>query len=150
MNYIAIKNDSFVLINESSNIQDLINQGYSIYTQEQYDDYIVQNSQLSQEEIISMLEIKSEDYILFGEKLWETMKRKTWAINTFNKSIGNDLGIEGMKTLLSTSDLLQKSLTTGSLLTAKDICGMLKAQLPQYTSVADFGILEINTYLGII
>ena len=150
MNYIAIKNDSFVLLNESSNIQELINQGYSIYTQEQYNEYISQNSQMTQEQVLTILESKSEDYILFGEKLWEVMKRKTWAINTFNKSQGNDLGIEGMKILLSTSDLLQKSLTTGSLLTGKDICGMLKAQLPQYTSVADFGILEINTYLGIV
>ena len=150
MYYIAIKENSHIMITVESNLDSLTNNGYTLMTLEDYQTYVSQNSQMTQEQIISMLESKSEDYIVFGEKLWEIMKRKTWAINTFNKSQGNDLGIEGMKTLLSTSDLLQKSLTTGSLLTAKDICGMLKAQLPQYTSVADFGILEINTYLGIV
>lgn len=149
MNYIAIKNNAFILINEMTNIQELIDQGFTIYTQEQYNEYVSTNSQLTQDQVLSLLESKSQDYIAFGESLWEQIKRKTWAINTYNKSIGNDLGIEGMKTLLSISDLLEKSLRAGSLLTGRDICTQLKTQLPQYTSVSEFAILEINTFLEI-
>lgn len=147
MYYIAIKENSHIMITIESNLDSLTNNGYTLMTYEEYQTYISQNSQMTQEQVISMLESKSEDYIVFGEKLWEVMKRKTWAINTYNKSIGNDLGIEGMKTLLSTSDLLEKSLKSGSLITARDICNQLKIQLPQYTSVADYGTLEITTFL---
>lgn len=149
MYYIAIKENSFVMIDQNSNISELQAQGYTLMTLEEYQTYIQTNSSLSLEQTLSMLESKSEEYLVFGENLWETMKKKTWAINTYNKSQGNDLGVEGMKTLLSTSDLLEKSLKSGSLITARDICLMLKAQLPQYTSVADYGCAEIDSFLGL-
>lgn len=149
MFYIAIKENSFVMIDENSNANDLQAQGFTLMTLEQYQTYVQEKSTMTLEQTLSMLEAKSEEYIDFGVKLWEVMKRKTWAINTYNKSQGNDLGVEGMKTLLATSDLLEKSLRSGSLLTAKDISIMLKNQLPQYTSVSDFVCMEIDHFLGL-
>jgi|GEM_PF-4434817 len=150
MNYIAIKDFSFLMLSENSNIQELINNGFTIMTKEQYDNYILQVNSKSEEEILIELEKKSEEYINHGHELFEIVKKKTWAVNTLNISKGIVLSTEQMKSLLSTSDMLEKSLKTGSFKTAKDVALYLKITLPQYASIADFVISDLNQFMGII
>ena len=106
------------------------------------------------EEVISpadqlmLLESLSEKYIGYGIELFKVLKRKIWAVNTYNKSLGNELTIEQMTALLQTSDILQKALESGSLLTAISILNQLKTSLPSYSSVADFALADISSFLG--
>lgn len=150
MKFIAIKDNSFMFINQETDQQALINEGYILYTEEEYEIYLQEYSQMNLEQTLSMLEEKADEYIEFGTNLWNTVKKKTFAINTYNRSQGLVLSIAEMKTLLASSDLLEKTLTTGSFDTAKDVAVGMSASLPQYKSISDFIILEINTYLEII
>lgn len=108
---------------------------------------------LTFEEVIStadqmaMLEALSEKYIVYGSQLYQTLKRKIWAVNTYNKSLGYELTIAEMTALLQTSDILQKALESGSLLTAISILQQLKVSLPSYSSVADFALADISAFL---
>jgi hypothetical protein len=147
MNYIAIKNDSFVLIDSEDDEAKLIEDGFSIFSVEQYNEYISLHNEMSLAETMSLLESKADEYILFGEKLWNVIKKKVFAINTYNKSQGNDLTIDQMKALLATSDMLEKSLKSGSLNTAKDVAVYFKTVMPQYGSVCDFILSEVNTFM---
>jgi hypothetical protein len=99
--------------------------------------------------LISALEDTSVPYIVFGSGLFQSMKRKTWALNTYLKLQGSPLTTKQLQALLTTSDMIQKSLETGSLLTAKDVITYLMNILPQYADVGTYAIKEINTFLGI-
>ena len=99
---------------------------------------------------LQLLEDKSNEYLVFGNTLYSEIKRKVWAQNTLLISQGNTFSTDDMKSLLATSDLLQKSLESGSLLTAKDICSSLKTVLPIYADIADFAIIEINKFMRIV
>ena len=103
---------------------------------------------VSQVDQMAMLENLSEKYILYGSQLYQTLKRKIWAVNTYNKSLGHELTITEMTALLQTSDILQKALESGSLLTAISILQQLKVSLPSYSSVADFALADIAAFLG--
>lgn len=94
------------------------------------------------------LEQKSAEYINFGVSLYEKIKQKVWALNTYNKSIGLNLTTQEMLSLLSTSDTLEKSMKTGSFDTAIYIANQFKTALPQYTDIANFAIDEMNYFLG--
>jgi len=109
---------------------------------------------LSFEEVMSsvdqlaLLENLSEKYINYGIELYKILKKKIWAVNTYNKSLGNELTIEQMTALLQTSDILQKALESGSLLTAISILNQLKIALPAYATVADYALADIAAFLG--
>ncbi|CAB4125150.1 hypothetical protein UFOVP53_69 [uncultured Caudovirales phage] len=100
-------------------------------------------------DVMASLELASIAYIDFGTDLWGTLKRKTWAFNTFLKISGTPLTTQEMQTLLTTSSMIEKCLLTGSLLTGKDVLNSLKNTLPRYTMIADFAIRQINTFLGV-
>jgi len=102
---------------------------------------------MSQSDQMTTLETLSEKYILYGSQLYQTLKRKIWAVNTYNKSLGHELTIAEMTALLQTSDILQKALESGSLLTAISILQQLKVSLPSYSSVADFALADIAAFL---
>lgn len=99
--------------------------------------------------LLSNLEDSAPSYIAFGTDLWEELKKKTWAYNTYLKITGSPLTTTQMQTLLTTTDMINKCLTTGSLLTAKDVLNALKAALPQYSTIADYAVTKINTFLGV-
>lgn len=150
MKYIAIRSNDFILINQEHNESNLISQGYVLYTLEEYNQYITQNSQLSQSESLALLESKAEEYIAHGEILWREVRRKVWAVNTYNISTGVILTKEDMLNLFSMSHDLERSLLTGSFKTAIDVCTLLKTSLPQYASVADYTINSLKNFMGII
>ena len=122
MNYIAISPNAFVILDEKSNEEELKNKGFILYTKADYDNYVSQTSTMTTDQILETLENKSIEYIDFGTNLWEVVKRKVWAINTYNRSQNINLTTEQMTLLLSMSDVLEKSLKTGSLLTAIYVC----------------------------
>lgn len=101
----------------------------------------------TQKSLLQILEETSPKYRIFGNSLYLTIIDKTWAFNTYLKSIGTPLSISEMQTLLNHSTMLEKSLNTGSLITAKDIANQLKAALPSYSSIADYAINEIDKFL---
>lgn len=98
---------------------------------------------------LQRLEIKSVEYMGFGSKLYSTIAQKVWAINVLAASGGNPLTTNQMTTLLSTSDLLEKCLKSGSLATAKVVLISLVQAFPQYSDVGNFATSEINLFLGI-
>ena len=150
MKYIAIRSNDFILITNEHNEQDLIAQGYTLYTDVEYSSYVQANSQLNQSDTMILLEAKAEEYINFGESLWKEVRKKVWAINTYNISSGVILTSQQMMSLFSASSDLDKSLCTGSFKTAIDVCNLLKQNLPQYSSVADYTINELKKFMGII
>lgn len=150
MKYIAINANSFLLITPEMSEEFLISEGYVLYTEVEYQDYINTRNIKTEEESISELEDKSDDYIEFGTILWSKTKRKVWALNTYNKSVGITLSSSEMFSLFTTSDMIEKSLKTGSLDTAIYICGQLKVALPQYINIANFIINEINIFKGVM
>jgi hypothetical protein len=99
--------------------------------------------------LIDSLQNSSVAYIDFGSNLFDIMKQKTWALNTYLKIQGTPLTSQQMQTLLSASDMLQKCLETGSLLTAKDVITSMMSSLPQYSNIGTFAIAQINSFLGI-
>lgn len=99
--------------------------------------------------VLEVLEATSVPYIKFGSDLWQILKQKIWAYNTYLKSQGTPLSSAQLQSLLSTSTLIQSCLESGSLLTAKDVLSVLKINLPQYATIADYMISEINTFLGV-
>jgi hypothetical protein len=99
--------------------------------------------------VLDILEATSVPYIKFGSDLWQVLKQKTWAYNTYLKNQGSPLTSAQLQALLNTSTLIQSCLESGSLLTAKDVLSLLKYNLPQYTVIADYVITEINQFLGI-
>lgn len=149
MKYIAIKDDSFILITPDIDENILLYQGFELLTEIEYKTYIDTHNAKSVEETLKFLEDKADEYIAFGETLWNIIKKKVFAINTYNKSQGNDLTIDQMKALLATSDMLEKSLKSGSLNTSKDIANYFKATMPQYSTVCNFIISEINVFMGL-
>lgn len=149
MNYIAISPNAFVILNETSNEAELIDKGFVLYTQADYDNYVAQIDVMTTSQTLEMLEQKSVEYIDFGMGLWELVKRKVWALNTYNKSQGINLTTEQMTALFSMSDMLEKSLKTGSLLTAIYICNNLSNSVPQYSSVTAYTIYELQVFMGI-
>jgi len=54
---------------------------------------------MSQSDQMTTLETLSEKYILYGSQLYQTLKRKIWAVNTYNKSLGHELTIAEMTAL---------------------------------------------------
>lgn len=150
MKYIAIRPDSFIMINESHNEQDLIYQGYTLYTLEEYSQYVQQNSQMNVQETLATLESKAQEYIEFGEVLWKEVRKKVWAVNTLSISSGLIMTKEEMLNLFNLSHDLERSLQTGSFKTAIDVCTYLKTVLPQYASVADYTILKLREFMGLV
>ena len=116
-------------------------------TEAQYNDYLISQAEMSEEEVLNYLEHKSKEYILFGSNLFNTVKQKIWAVNTHNKSKGIIMTSEQMLNLLGLSDTLEKTLKTGSLDTAKIVLNNLISVLPQYTSVGNYALNEINTFM---
>lgn len=114
-----------------------------------YSGEIEQFEENSQATAMSVLEDKADKYIDFGERLWKSVKKKIWAINTFAASNGQPLTSQQMATLLSASDMIQKALETGSFNQAKQILAYLKNSYPNYSSIADYATTEINTFLGV-
>jgi len=104
---------------------------------------------MSQSDQMAVLETLSEKYINYGSDLFKTIKKKIWAVNTYNKSLGSELTIAELTSLLQTSDILQKSLESGSLLTAISVLNQLKTSLPSYASVADYALADISYFLSI-
>lgn len=100
------------------------------------------------EDVLSNLENKAPEYRLFGYQLYDKVNDKTWAKNTFLKSIGQPLTTQQMQSLLATSTSLEKALKSGSFLTAIDVAKLLQKQLPQYAEIAQFVINELNTFMG--
>jgi hypothetical protein len=147
MKYIAISNDSCVLINSDTDTADLVSRGFALFDEAEYAQYVINNSVQTPEQTLSELEGKSVKYINFGTDLWNEIKKKVWALNTYNKSLGINLTSEQMTTLFATSDMLEKSLKTGSLLTAIYICNGLIITVPQYSSIANFALAEINGFV---
>jgi len=127
-------------------------------TQQEADNYITSlglqvkavqtDSPLVTNDIMANLELSAGPYIDFGTDLWNTLKKKTWAFNTFLKISGTPLTVQEMQALLTTSDMIQKCLTTGSLITARDVLMNLRNVLPRYADIANYAIKEINTFLG--
>jgi len=116
-----------------------------------YADYLaIVNSNMTIAQQLVALEAKADEYIKFGGKIWEIVKKKVFAVNTYNKSIGVVMTIDEMKTLLSTSDMLEKSLKSGSFDTSKNITIYLKSIMPQYSDVCDYIVAELNTFMGIV
>lgn len=150
MKYIAIRTNDFILINQDHNENELIAQGYILYTLEEYNQYIIQNSQMNQADSLLLLESKAEEYIAHGEILWREVRRKVWALNTYNISTGVIITKEDMLSLFSMSHDLERSLLTGSFKTAIDVCTLLKTSLPQYTSVADYTINSLKSFMGLV
>ena len=147
--YIAISNDKFILLTGSENLEELSSEGFTLMDYEGYQNYVAQNNHFTIKETLTGLESKADEYIDFGEKLWKNVRRKIWAVNTYTFSQGSLLTLEQMKSLLGMSDLLEKSLKTGSLKTAKDVFGELKSHLPHYSSIADYATNEINKFLEV-
>lgn len=98
---------------------------------------------------LQKLELKSVGYIEFGKKLYTTITEKVWAVNTLAIFNGNPMSVNDTITLLQTSDVLEKSLKSGSLKTAKIIIGQLVAQFPQYSDIGALAINEINSFMGL-
>jgi hypothetical protein len=127
-------------------------------TQQEADNYIASvgiqavsqqtDSPLVTNDIMANLEQSAGPYIDFGTDLWSLLKKKTWAFNTFLKISGTPLSTQEMRELLSSSDMIQKCLTTGSLVTARDVLMNLRSVLPRYADIANYAIKEINTFLG--
>lgn len=147
MKFIAIKDNRFLILTPDMNLTELTNEGYILYTEEEYEIYLTGFSDLNVAQILMMLEDKAEDYIEYGVNIWKQVKKKTFAINTYNKSQGIIMTIEEMKMLLSSTDLLEKTLKTGSFDTAKNVVLGMALSLPQYQSIADFVVSEINSYM---
>lgn len=101
----------------------------------------------NQKSLLQVLEETSPKYRIFGSSLYLKIVDKTWAFNTYLKSVGTPLTINEMQTLLNHSTMLEKSLNTGSLLTAKDVANQLKTALPSYSTIADYAINEIDKFL---
>lgn len=148
MKYIAIKNETYEFVTPE-NEQTLITEGYTLYTEAEYEVYLTEQAEMTDEEILKVLEDKSGEYITFGTNLFLKIKKKVWAVNTLNKSKGIAMSIQDMYALLEMSDILEKTLRTGSLDTAKDALNQLKIALPLYATIADFAIGEINNFTTI-
>lgn len=97
---------------------------------------------------LETLELSSVKYINFGTGLYSEILRKTWAFNTLLKIQNNPLTTQQMQSLMATSDLLEKCLKSGSLLTAMDVINALKTALPQYIDIADYALERISTFLS--
>lgn len=149
MKYIAIKDNSFLLINAEMNEENLLNEGYTLYSFEEYQAYLLSKNTMTTDESIACLESRAGEYFIFGNHVWNEVKRKVFAINVINKSSGIEPTVSEMQTLLSTSDMLQKSLESGSFYTAIYVANSLKSALPQYAPVCDFVVLEINNFLRV-
>ena len=147
--YIAISNDKFIILTGSEDLGKLATEGFTLMDYEGYQAYVSQNNQFTMEETLLGLESKADEYIDFGEKLWKNVRRKIWAVNTYTFSQGSVMTLKQMKSLIGMSDLLEKSLKTGSLKTAKDVFSELKSHLPHYSSIADYATNEINTFLEV-
>lgn len=111
-------------------------------------DIIEFNDDVIPQSLIKSLENTSVDYINFGTELWKVLVQKTWALNTYLKIMGTPLTTTQMQGLLTSGDMLEKCLKTGSLLTARIILQSMGTQLSQYSDIASYGISEITTYLG--
>lgn len=149
MKYIAINANSFLLITPEMSEELLISEGYVLYTEVEYQDYVNVQNEKTPQQLIKEIEDKASGYLFFGKELWDSVKKKTFAINTYNRSIGIVMSVEDMLTLLNSADIFQKSLESGSFITALQVCTNLKNALPQYSSVADYATAEINNFLGI-
>lgn len=96
------------------------------------------------------LEEKARNYIDFGTHLNELMTAKMWARNVSLKYAGSALTATEMVSLLNQAKQFTDAVTTGSLDTAKYILSQLKVSLSQYADIADFGIAQINSYMGVV
>lgn len=145
--YIAIKTGKFILLNGSENQQELIDEGYTLYTESEYNDYVVSHNQRTIEMVMGDLEIISLKYFNFGSSLYTEIKSKVWAVNLYQKSIGNDMTLEEMKDLHNRSDLLERTLKSGSFLTSIDLLNELAIIYPMYATISSYAVAKLQTFL---
>lgn len=148
MNYIAVKNEHFIILTGSEDEQELINQGYTLMTESQYEEYLEDMNQGPLNQLIIDLESKSHEYFHFGKVVFEDIKSKVWALNLYNRSIGNDITTSQIRSLLTTSDELEKALKSGSYITAIEILNELITTFPIYEEIAEEAIDKLNGFMG--
>jgi hypothetical protein len=138
----------YIIKNADSEVEFITELGALTYQNAKGGELIIVQVQDSPQSTLDILEAKSLDYIDFGTDLYTKIKQKVWAFNTLAASSGSPINTQSLMALLSASDNLEKALKTGSLDTAIYVCNQLKTDLPTYSGIADYAILQINTFLG--